>query len=132
MTASVPASSLCSLMRCTERFLRLTISFSRARRTMTSSSMAFQTCFATDVILDNGMPHHIKILPRMPQRIRGTSRPQNGERRQDMTRKLFYDDPYATECKARALAVNGDEVRLDQTVFFAFTGGQASDAGTIG
>ncbi|RLG70133.1 MAG: alanyl-tRNA editing protein, partial [Methanobacteriota archaeon] len=49
-----------------------------------------------------------------------------------MTRKLFYEDPYRKECLARVLRVAGREVLVDQTVFFAFTGGQVSDSGSIG
>lgn len=48
-----------------------------------------------------------------------------------MTKKLFHEDPYKTECEATVVSVNGPAVTLDQTVFFAFSGGQASDSGTI-
>ena len=48
-----------------------------------------------------------------------------------MTKKLFWEDPYLTECKAKITSINGNNVRLDQTVFYAFSGGQASDEGTI-
>lgn len=48
-----------------------------------------------------------------------------------MTKKLFYQDPYKTECEAIVLNVMGPEVTLDQTCFFAFSGGQASDSGSI-
>ncbi|MFQ5620978.1 MAG: alanine--tRNA ligase-related protein [Candidatus Nanoarchaeia archaeon] len=47
-------------------------------------------------------------------------------------KKLFWDDPYQTECKAKVVAIDGNHVKLDQTVFYAFSGGQASDEGTIG
>lgn len=46
--------------------------------------------------------------------------------------KLFWDDPYLTECDASVTSVDGDVVTLDRTVAFAFSGGQASDAATIG
>ncbi|HLC66360.1 MAG TPA: alanyl-tRNA editing protein [Candidatus Nanoarchaeia archaeon] len=49
-----------------------------------------------------------------------------------MTLRLFWKDPYQTECRAKVLSISGNEVVLDQTVFFAFAGGQASDHGTIG
>ncbi len=49
-----------------------------------------------------------------------------------MTRKLFWDNPYQTECKACVTAVDGPLITLDQTIFFPFSGGQESDAGTIG
>jgi Ser-tRNA(Ala) deacylase AlaX len=48
------------------------------------------------------------------------------------TIKLFWDDPYLTECEATVTCVEGDVVTLDRTVAFAASGGQASDTGTIG
>ncbi len=47
-------------------------------------------------------------------------------------RKLFWEDPYLKECVATVESVNGNEVRLSQSVFFAFSGGQESDSGAIG
>jgi Ser-tRNA(Ala) deacylase AlaX len=49
-----------------------------------------------------------------------------------MLQKLFWDDPYLTETAAKVTSVKAGEVRLDRTVFYAFSGGQESDAGTIG
>lgn len=49
-----------------------------------------------------------------------------------MTIKAFWDDPYRLHHEARVSAVTGDEIRLDETIFFAFSGGQESDAGSIG
>lgn len=49
-----------------------------------------------------------------------------------MTKKLFWDDPYQTECAAQVTEIQGDKVKLDQTIFYAFSGGQHSDEGTIG
>lgn len=49
-----------------------------------------------------------------------------------MTQKLFWPDPYLTRLDAQVTGVNGDEITLDRTIFFAFSGGQESDAGTIG
>ena len=46
--------------------------------------------------------------------------------------KLFWNDPYLTECGARVTSASGAVVTLDRTVAYAFSGGQASDAGTIG
>ena len=47
------------------------------------------------------------------------------------TERLFWADPYATRSDACVVAVEGNEVELDRTVFFAFSGGQESDHGTI-
>ncbi|MDP3734393.1 MAG: alanyl-tRNA editing protein [Nanoarchaeota archaeon] len=49
-----------------------------------------------------------------------------------MTKKLFWQNPYLTECKAKVVSIAGNKVKLDQTIFFAFSGGQESDHGTIG
>ena len=48
-----------------------------------------------------------------------------------MVIKLFWQDPYMKECYAKVTAIDGSKVWLDQTIFFAFSGGQASDKGTI-
>lgn len=48
-----------------------------------------------------------------------------------MTEKLFWTDPYATANRARIARIEGDSVFLDRSVFFAASGGQESDAGTI-
>jgi Ser-tRNA(Ala) deacylase AlaX len=47
------------------------------------------------------------------------------------TNKLFWEDPYKTECDANVVKINNNEVVLDQSVFYAFSGGQASDSGSI-
>jgi len=47
------------------------------------------------------------------------------------TKKLFWEDPYQMECKAKVTSIEGNKVKLDQTIFFAFSGGQQSDSGTI-
>jgi len=49
-----------------------------------------------------------------------------------MTGKLFWRDPYLTEIQATVAAVTGPRVILEQTIFFAFSGGQESDTGSIG
>ncbi len=46
--------------------------------------------------------------------------------------KLFWDDPYLTNASARVTRVSGDLVYLDRSIVFAESGGQESDAGTIG
>jgi Ser-tRNA(Ala) deacylase AlaX len=49
-----------------------------------------------------------------------------------MVIKRFWDDPGLTRLDTRVVAVDGDAVRLEQTIFFAESGGQESDSGTIG
>lgn len=48
-----------------------------------------------------------------------------------MTDKLFWGDPYLTELDTVIESVDGDLVRVAATIFFARSGGQESDAGTI-
>ncbi len=48
-----------------------------------------------------------------------------------MTRRLFWEDPYLTQCDTRVTSVAGNDVTVEATVFYAFSGGQESDAGTI-
>jgi Ser-tRNA(Ala) deacylase AlaX len=48
-----------------------------------------------------------------------------------VTHRVFWDDPYLTSLDARVVAVAGNEVMLDRTILFAFSGGQESDRGTI-
>lgn len=47
------------------------------------------------------------------------------------TKKLFYDDPKKTEFEATVIKIDGDWIILDQTLFFAESGGQACDLGSI-
>ncbi|MDJ0834105.1 MAG: alanyl-tRNA editing protein [Gammaproteobacteria bacterium] len=49
-----------------------------------------------------------------------------------MVEKLFWQDPYLTELETSIRTVDGDSVTLDQTIFFAISGGQESDHGSIG
>lgn len=48
-----------------------------------------------------------------------------------MVELLFNTDPYLKETGARVTRVDGNKIFLDQTIFFAFSGGQASDSGSI-
>jgi Ser-tRNA(Ala) deacylase AlaX len=48
-----------------------------------------------------------------------------------MTKKVFWDNPYATSHQTLVSSIEGDEVELESTIFFAFSGGQESDHGTI-
>jgi Ser-tRNA(Ala) deacylase AlaX len=49
-----------------------------------------------------------------------------------MTHKHFWTDPYATRHDTTVAAVDGPRITLHSTIFFAFSGGQESDTGTIG
>jgi Ser-tRNA(Ala) deacylase AlaX len=49
-----------------------------------------------------------------------------------MVRKIFWEDPYRDRTEAVVTGVQGNQVTLDNTVAFAYYGGQAFDTGTIG
>ncbi len=49
-----------------------------------------------------------------------------------MTRRIFWQDPYLPKLTTRVRSVAGDEVRLEESNFYAFSGGQESDSGSIG
>ena len=49
-----------------------------------------------------------------------------------MTKKIFWENPYKQSIETRISSVNGSKVTVEKTIFFAFSGGQESDAGTIG
>jgi Ser-tRNA(Ala) deacylase AlaX len=48
------------------------------------------------------------------------------------TKKLFWQDPYQTQLDTHITSVNGNDVTVQETIFYAFSGGQESDTGTIG
>jgi misacylated tRNA(Ala) deacylase len=48
-----------------------------------------------------------------------------------MTERLYMADPRLTTCIARVLAAAPEEIVLDRTVFYARSGGQAGDTGTL-
>jgi alanyl-tRNA synthetase len=48
------------------------------------------------------------------------------------TTELHREDPYRTEFTATVVAVDGDLVELDETAFYARSGGQAGDTGLLG
>lgn len=47
------------------------------------------------------------------------------------TKKLFWGDPYLKECDSKITKIQDSKVYLDQTIFYAFSGGQESDSGNI-
>ena len=49
-----------------------------------------------------------------------------------MTEKVFWQDPYRTRLETEVTRVDGPVVEVRETVFFALSGGQESDRGTIG
>lgn len=49
-----------------------------------------------------------------------------------MTHKMFWHDPYLTHLDTHVTTVNGADIAVAATIFYAFAGGQESDAGTIG
>lgn len=49
-----------------------------------------------------------------------------------MTKKVFWQDPYLTELDTIVQTVHGNQITVAETIFYAFSGGQESDHGTIG
>jgi len=49
-----------------------------------------------------------------------------------MTKKIFWENPYLTQLETYVTGVKGDEITLEETIFFTFSGGQENDTGTIG
>lgn len=47
------------------------------------------------------------------------------------TKQRFWDDPYLTHLETHITGVHENDVALAETIFYAFSGGQESDAGTI-
>lgn len=48
-----------------------------------------------------------------------------------MTTKIFWQDPYLTELTTTIATVSNNQITVSETIFYAFSGGQESDAGTI-
>jgi len=44
---------------------------------------------------------------------------------------LFRDDSYLKQCEARVVAINDRGIVLDRTIFYATSGGQPNDTGTL-
>lgn len=48
-----------------------------------------------------------------------------------MTIKMFWKDPYQAYIDTHITSVEGAKVKVHETIFYAFSGGQESDTGTI-
>jgi alanyl-tRNA synthetase len=48
-----------------------------------------------------------------------------------MTKKVFWQDPYLTELNTCIQTVDGNLITVADTIFYAFSGGQESDHGSI-
>ena len=48
-----------------------------------------------------------------------------------MTHKTFWDNPYQSELATRVATVDGNRITLLATIFYAESGGQESDSGSI-
>ncbi len=49
-----------------------------------------------------------------------------------MVKKIFWQDPYLVELETTVQSVDKEKITVQETIFYAFSGGQESDAGTIG
>lgn len=49
-----------------------------------------------------------------------------------MTQKVFWDDPYLARLDTLVASVQAKDITVTKTIFYAFSGGQESDEGTIG
>ncbi len=49
-----------------------------------------------------------------------------------MTKKIFWEDPYLTQFETHIANMRENDITVEQTIFYAFSGGQESDHGTIG
>ena len=48
-----------------------------------------------------------------------------------MTNKLFWDDPYQTSAVSKVSSVNDNIITVEDTIFYAMSGGQESDSGSF-
>jgi len=49
-----------------------------------------------------------------------------------MVEKIFWKNPYLNQIETYVTSVQGDNIAVEQTIFYAFSGGQEGDTGTIG
>ncbi|MEK4851698.1 alanyl-tRNA editing protein [Paenibacillus sp. FSL H7-0756] len=48
-----------------------------------------------------------------------------------MVEKVFWTNPYLTKLDTRISSVNGNDITVERTILYAFSGGQESDTGLI-
>lgn len=48
-----------------------------------------------------------------------------------MVKRIFWEDSYKKECISTIVSIKGNNILFDQTVAYAFSGGQISDSATI-
>ena len=48
-----------------------------------------------------------------------------------MTERLYFNDPYQKEFEAEIIAIEGNAVRLDKSLFYPTSGGQPGDTGIL-
>ncbi|MCE0492454.1 alanine--tRNA ligase-related protein [Vibrio salinus] len=48
-----------------------------------------------------------------------------------MTEKIFWSNPYQTHLRSKVVRIEGKQIELSHTIFYAESGGQESDRGTI-
>ena len=49
-----------------------------------------------------------------------------------MTRKVFWEDPYCAQLDVTIVKIEENDVSVDRTIFYPFSGGQERDHGTLG
>jgi Ser-tRNA(Ala) deacylase AlaX len=49
-----------------------------------------------------------------------------------MAKKIFWEDPYLSQIETHITTVKDNDITVEQTIFYALSGGQESDYGTIG
>jgi misacylated tRNA(Ala) deacylase len=49
-----------------------------------------------------------------------------------LTRKLYWEQPYSRDFAGKVVSIQGQDVELDQTLFYPRGGGVSSDAGLLG
>jgi Ser-tRNA(Ala) deacylase AlaX len=67
----------------------------------------------------------------MPQPVSSPLAVQQYSESSHMTRKIFWEEPYLTEIETTIISVKDNEITVGRTIFYALSGGQESDYGSI-